>query len=144
MATTTSILSLTCVEENDAISPSPFNNAFTTLDGLGVDYIVDTGDIINSSGTWTYRKWNSGKYECWSKLIFAGSSESGLVHCGNIAYPVTFASSPIITASIGIYGQSDARLQYVDGTTSGADIWMYKASSEYLTYWVYIYVEGNI
>ena len=144
MATTTNVLSLTCVEENDAISPTPFNNNFTTLDTVGVDYITSTGSIINSSGTWTYRKWNSGRYECWAKLIFDGSASSGLVHCGNIEYPATFAEIPIVTASIGIYGQSDARIQYVNSTKTGADIWMYKASSEYLTYWVYIYVEGTV
>lgn len=31
------------------------------LDALKVDYVVAEG----TSGSWTYRKWNSGKFEAW-------------------------------------------------------------------------------
>ena len=66
-----------------------------------VDYIVEQG----KSGSWTYRKWNSGIAECWGTLsgtMAPAENESGLsglrVFSGSVAFPADlFVDIPSVT-----------------------------------------------
>lgn len=55
------------------------------------DYIVEEG----TSGIWSYRKWNSGVAECWTKQDYTtlkATTEWGSVHYGTVASTLTFPS----------------------------------------------------
>lgn len=62
--------------------------------GIGADYVVEEG----VSGIWYYKKWNSGKAECWTNgdtmLSYIGSSPTALLggyySYKNIALPFEF------------------------------------------------------
>jgi hypothetical protein len=66
-----------------------------------VDCIVEQG----TSGSWTYRKWNSGVAECWGTLsgtLAPSEAESGLsglnVFSGSVAFPTgLFVDIPSVT-----------------------------------------------
>ena len=66
-----------------------------------VDYIVEQG----KSGSWTYRKWNSGVSECWGTLsgtLAPTGNASGLsglsVFAGSVAFPADlFVDIPSVT-----------------------------------------------
>lgn len=74
------------------------------LADLGADYIVEQG----TSGTWTYRKWNSGLAECWARKelssVAVTSAWGGLyesANIGSIAYPEgLFVAQPIFSSSV--------------------------------------------
>ena len=63
-----------------------------------VDYVVEQG----TSGGWTYRKWASGKAECWCeytnpKTTFTGGWGAlfiGKINPSPIEYPFSFAERP--------------------------------------------------
>ncbi|MCQ2087652.1 MAG: hypothetical protein MJZ37_06250 [Bacilli bacterium] len=111
MSNTTN-LNLTKVNGTDAKSdfPSTYNANLDKVDAMAVDYIVEQG----TSGTWTYRKWNSGIAECWSFTttpIEASSSASGSVYYGDssaISFPITFTAVPSITISMTQTGSTTA------------------------------------
>lgn len=102
MSTTTN-LGIELINGSDYISPDPINNGFTTLDKLGVDYIVEDG----ISGEWWYRKWNSGRAECGidnknfgdidHKSQWGGMYTSSQMTWGN--YPFSFKSRPFVSIS---------------------------------------------
>ena len=62
------------------------------LEAVKVDYVVEEG----TSGSWTYRKWNSGTAECWytwSSGSFAPSSAVGGFYgrvVGTFDFPTDF------------------------------------------------------
>ena len=70
-----------------------------------VDYVVEEG----TSGSWHYRKWNSGIGECWLSGYNPGSYTCGttrgsLYSGGNLSltFPVTFTSYPAVTGSVSL------------------------------------------
>lgn len=100
MATTN--LNLAIVGSDEYVSPDPFNENFTKLDELGVDYITETG----TSSDWFYRKYKSGRAECWAVKSMSDVScttawgslyRSGDV--GNTSYPFSFSAPPHVTVS---------------------------------------------
>ena len=65
------------------------------------DYVIEEG----ASGSWSYRKWKSGVYECWMRktMSIAVSSAWQSSYYGQVAaqsYPVTFNSSPYEQVSV--------------------------------------------
>lgn len=62
--------------------------------GLIKDYVVSQG----TSGSWYYRKWNSGKAECWGRITATKShyttSNSFYGYYGSVTYPFTFTENP--------------------------------------------------
>ena len=59
------------------------------------DYVAEKG----TSGIWTYRKWNSGVYECWGSERTGGSISTGWGSLYYISftpsnYPITFTDYP--------------------------------------------------
>lgn len=58
----TANLGLPQFQGSSVVDYKDFNDAFNTIDKLGTDYVIEQG----ISGThWYYRKWNSGRMECW-------------------------------------------------------------------------------
>jgi hypothetical protein len=87
------------------------------MGGVLVDYVIEQG----TDGDWTYRKWASGKAECWASVSFtlttksAWTSGSGLYY-SNVtpkkAYPASlFVAMPILFTSIT--GPSGSATLYV-------------------------------
>lgn len=98
------------------------------------DYVVEQG----TSGNWTYRKWNSGIYECW---VRTGSGSSVTIY-----FPITFVEQPRILATSGssqpasIYGSVNV---FTRGTsTSKTDI-HFEANVASTTIWADVYVIGK-
>lgn len=81
------------------------DNNYTTADATKVsdiaDYVIEEG----TSGSWQYRKWNNGNYECWTTLTptqKAGTSYNGMYYATytvNTAFPITFLNTPEVIAS---------------------------------------------
>lgn len=64
------------------------------LSKLGVDFIVEQG----SSGTWYYRKWNSGFAECWGKHQVTKSHYTTVN--GFYGYAATFTLPFVFTGTV--------------------------------------------
>ena len=66
------------------------------------DFVVEEGE----SGIWRYRKWRSGRKECWGKKYFAGIAVDkqwgALYTSGSISdtYPFEFGSDPVEYANV--------------------------------------------
>ena len=68
------------------------------------DRVVEEG----TSGNWSYRKWYSGKAECWCQLrVTVGVKETwgslfttGPIAATNLAYPFTFVAAPVLTVNL--------------------------------------------
>ena len=90
---------------------------------LGIsDYITEQG----ISGIWTWRKWSSGKAECWGKLTgtvasSAWSAWGSVQYCtkfGNVQFPSNlFSEAPALLASI-TNTSADCWLMYNGNTTA--------------------------
>lgn len=97
----TSVMNIPLINGSDYITPEAINNAFNTLDALGLDYITEMG----TSGEWWYRKWKSGRAECgidsrtfpdvttsiWGSAFYMGG------HWQFPAYPFSFSKPPFVT-----------------------------------------------
>ena len=72
------------------------------IDNKELDYIVEQG----AKDGWTYRKWNSGKGECWKILTLETDAEMqwGALWKGNYTarqnYPFSFTDKPVETVSL--------------------------------------------
>ena len=85
-----------------------------------VDYIVEQG----TSGSWTYRKWNSGVAECWCLYVDTIAVTTSSAGYGgyrsaqiDVPFPFTFLSTPSITATIAS-GSAGAWVNNVAGSSS--------------------------
>ena len=63
-----------------------------------MDFVVEQG----TSGSWTYRKWNSGIAECWcavdDTVTYEGSTLGGyLYYTGYYNHPIDFISAPTVS-----------------------------------------------
>lgn len=104
------------------------------LEAVSVDYIVEEG----TSGSWTYRKWNSGIYECWIRTA-NGSAVT-------IQFPITFVELPRIvatsasTASASNYGSVTV---FTRGTTTAKTDISFQANVTSSNIWADVYVIGK-
>ena len=119
----------------------------SSLDAHGInlgDYVIEQG----TSSNWTYRKWNSGLYECW-KFAY-GKSSQAFTQWGSLYYadingpdfPTTFTGTP--TCIITPYGSQ----AYIIGcygitTTSLGKIRFGHNNTETVAAYANIYVVGN-
>lgn len=94
----TSVMNIPLINGSDYIDPEVINNAISTLDGLGLDYVTEMG----TSGEWWYRKWKSGRAECGiDQKTFADMTSykwGALYRVGPYKFPnfpITFSSPPI-------------------------------------------------
>ena len=63
-----------------------------------MDFVVEQG----TSGSWTYRKWNSGIAECWcavdDTVTYEGAVFGGyFYYTGIYTYPFNFISAPTVS-----------------------------------------------
>jgi hypothetical protein len=94
------------------------------------DFVIDEG----TSNGWTYRKWNSGKAECWKRLqITTGVSNawgslytSGSLDATNLAYPFDFAETPILTVSLMPFGSGGLVMATGNGYGSATETGPYE------------------
>jgi hypothetical protein len=59
------------------------------------DYIVE--QEIGNSGSWTYRKWNSGISECWTSLTSSSQARYGTNYLGNNQVEYSYRTLPFPT-----------------------------------------------
>lgn len=72
------------------------------------DYVIEQGVAMVDGFVWQYRKWNAGNYECWgiSNISTAINTQWGALYVsGYLAatdkkFPITFASTPNVNASL--------------------------------------------
>ena len=90
-------LGLNLLNGSDFVDYNTLNTIFTSLDALGLDYIVEKG----VSGEWWYRKWSSGRAECGIDDLNVGDQEiiawnwlwmSHFISVSN--WPISFKSTP--------------------------------------------------
>lgn len=104
------------------------------LPSVAVDYIVEQG----TSGDWTYRKWDSGIYECWRRTA-NGSAVT-------INFPITFVELPRIVATSGStspasnYGSVNV---FTRGTTTAKTDISFEANVSSTDIWADVYVIGK-
>lgn len=109
--------------------------------GLIADYVIET----DTSGIWTYRKWNSGNYECWTSVSQSVSVNCNVGYLGgygavnglNLSFPITFKDYPhaVVTGSgnniVGTFVHTWSTLTGLNsspvGTTSGWQSFGYNA-----------------
>lgn len=97
------------------------------------DYVVEQG----TSGSWTYRKWNSGVAECWRRISASGQGSGGTLnswHCRLLSYNFPtgfFKTVPVcnIDAKWGT-GVSWANAREVTTTSAGATFISNQASGD--------------
>ena len=80
--------------------------------GLIADYVIESG----TSGSWTYRKWNSGVSECWGKWSnnVAVNSSWGVLYEGKFSDPISYPS--------GLFLQTPALIGSISGTAGFLEI----------------------
>ena len=95
-------LNLAIIGTDEYISPQPFNDNFTKLDELGVDYITETG----TTSDWFYRKYKSGRAEAWAVKTMTNvscTSQWGSLYrseeIGTTAFPFQFSAPPHVNVA---------------------------------------------
>ena len=83
-----------------------------------MDFVVEQG----TSGSWTYRKWNSSIAECWcavaDTVTYEGAAFGGyLYYTGSYSYPLNFISAPTVSYNATFTGGYNAIIG--DGGTNG-------------------------
>lgn len=100
------------------------------------DYVIEQG----TSGIWRYRKWNSGVYECFgtqtaSIAVTTSSPGYGGYRSGALSiptFPITFATTPTVTATIGS-GSQGCWVNNVQPTTTGGSYYLSSGASSAAT-----------
>lgn len=123
---------------SEAITKEDLKNILNeVLPSTAVDYIVEQG----TSGIWTYRKWNSGKVECWGRSQVTRTSATQNFKL-NLPFTLDTSKHIGIQASGGATGNTDAYVSYVACGASQTDIYV-KASSG-TQVWTNVYVMGTL
>ena len=71
------------------------------------DYVVEQ----NTSGDWTYRKWNSGIAECWKRMTVTEAGAGG-EYIFNLSYPFSFSALPMVNIN-GRVGSNYSYANYI-------------------------------
>lgn len=95
----------------------------TSVSSAAVDYVV----IQSATEQWKYRKWNSGKVECWCDLIVSSKPCSTAVgswyrtaEISLPSYPIAFTAAPCVNMFFETSSGTGA-LVWTAGTASDAD-----------------------
>lgn len=103
-------------------SGEDFNfNVPVSINGVTLDYIVEQG----TANGWTYRKWNSGKGECWKTLTHTTAINTawGNLYCGTAtarqSYPFVFTAKPVETATL--QSASNAAMLMAESGSNGVN-----------------------
>lgn len=133
-------------------SETDFNfNVPIKVKNIAIDYTVKQG----ISNGWYYRKWESGKFECWKQisLTTAATNAWGALWRGNNfsprqSYPTTFVSAPVEVVSVqgsvvgGILISADNGDGVNNARQSGRYTIARPASTTSQTYYLNFYVCG--
>lgn len=137
--------------------PARFEDGIYIDGNLVNDYIIAQG----TSGVWHYRKWASGKAECWYVVShntgsFSWWNSKSYIKCGanavpSYSYPFTWAATPTIIANVvnddsgaSMFGVTEGIAPY--RTTHSSKVWAVPGSSEVVdpqTAAVMMYVIGR-
>lgn len=134
-------------------SDEDFNfNVPVSIKGVEIDYIVEQG----SNNGWEYRKWNSGRAECWKSvtLTTAATTTWGVLWKGDSyierqTYPFNFAEKPIEnvtiqSGSIGSWALAADGGNGVNGASASARYTVCRpASTNSTEYYFSFYVIGK-
>ena len=121
------------------------------VNGVELDYIVEQG----TKNGWEYRKWSSGKGECWKVVehTTAVSTAWGSMYSGTASsrqtYPFVFTEKPVEQATLQagsyqgiLFPEKDGN--GVNGTNSSARYNICRPSSvASSTFYISLYVVGN-
>ena len=86
---------------SNAVTKTDLQNILNEVLPFGwTDHIVAEGTDANG---WTYRKWNSGKAECWGHFPFTSVSQAGTISpflyntiTSAPNFPFTFTAAPVV------------------------------------------------
>ena len=106
--------------------------------GSGADYVTEVG----ASGIWQWRKWNSGKIECWGNQSFSSialtTQKAGGVYTNNTwaAYSFNlpdnlFTDSPLLFCSVNSNGYTQC--QAISTSTTAVSMRMWSSYSATVT-----------
>lgn len=140
MASTTTNLGLTKIDSSDYISPDPINDAFDTIDKLGVGYITALGE----SNGWQYVKLSNGFAMC--AATSTGATTSG-TQSYNVkkTYPFAFSETPRLVATGGVSGVVGSGIKHVGNDKTIADAWIGTDSSDAgRSWWIHIIAFGKV
>ena len=118
------------------------NQLYASVGKTQADYIVEQG----TSGDWTYRKWNSGLYECFCERSdsFAMTNQLGNTYYGNVTVTISslgFVSIKNVQITGGGGGHYFGAKVDTGGVTTTSFVISARASGSQtatLTHWVYI------
>lgn len=137
---------LTSTSPDNALSANMGRSLKGLIDELDErDYIIAQG----TSGIWTYEKWNSGTYKCWTRQSFSVSfgawgnvyeSKSSLKY----SYPITFVSVQNAQYSIETSSRECWASCWTLGTTSVTpEVMVNSASSSNASGYINFYTIGK-
>jgi hypothetical protein len=98
------------------------------------DYVIEQGIAMVDGFVWQYRKWNGGSYECWgiSNISTAINTQWGALYVsGYLAatdkkFPITFASTPNVNASLSGSGAGGFLIASGSGAPSTTSTGVYE------------------
>ena len=122
----TTNLNLDIIQPSENVSLDKINSNAEKLDKLGLDYITQSG----TTGIWMWRRWKSGRLECWGRASrqslspnLEGYSDQGYAQVTE-AYPVTFTSAPYLFAAARADGNPKAHVAYVEHDKGQAQLYV--------------------
>ena len=126
-------------------------NVPVKINNIEIDYIVEQGTKDN----WTYRKWNSGRAECWKLVtlntdaVTWGALFRGSKYISRQTYPFNFTSKPVEQATLqaGSLGAMLVPADSGDGVNGASASARYTicrpAATTAADYYISLYVIGN-
>ena len=116
----TNILNEIFPATSDDMTPAQIEDFVQSLNAVAtssVDYIVEQG----ISGSWAYRKWNSGVAECWGKHTKSVAANS--IDADNyMSFPFTFSAVPVINITVAAGGADLYRGHIEGGSTNTSQV----------------------
>ena len=113
-----------------------------------VDYPIEQG----TNGSWQYRKWSSGRYECWRTATYSGvnfSSSLGSMYYATqsaLSYPITFKELPTVliqTRSVNGRAISVGIDSGTASTSSTGKLYLYSPTTTGTNTYVDLFVIGR-
>ena len=76
-------------------------------DAVKTDYIIEEGTTpITTIGSWTWRKWKSGKIEAWGEMSGSTSNYATMISGSIFGYRITYVPTPVTmkNTSYSVFG----------------------------------------
>lgn len=121
---------------SEAITKEDLKNILNeVLPSTAVDYVTEQG----TSGIWQYRKWASGRAECWGQSRKTRSA-SNTQFTDSLPFTLDASKHINIQASGAATGNTNAYARYTNAGASSIDVYVYATSGTEV--WANIYVCG--